>query len=564
MVEPASAALVPYLPRLVLDWMATDPDRRYRPVDGTMVFVDVSGFTALTERLARRGRVGAEELTDILDRVFARLLTVAWELGGGLVKFGGDALLLLFTDPDHAARATAAAYDMRTELDDIGRIDAFGEPIVLRMSVGIHSGRFDYFLVGDSHRELILTGPAATTTVQMEAGADAQQILVSPAVADAIGRQHVGDAAGGGFLLEQRPGTDPHLVELGDVGDVALERCVPLALRRHLLAGVTTSEHRMVTVGFVRFRGVDAMLGQQGPDATADALHDLVSATQRHVDEHGVTLLGTDVYDDGGKLILAAGAPEASDNDEERMLRALRGLFDEPLALTLTVGVNRGHVYAGDIGASMRRTYTIMGDAVNLAARLMSAAQPGDILTSGRVLDRSRTQFDVVALPAFHVKGKAQPVQAFRLGAVTGWQQVGGARARLPLVGRDAELAELLDALASARAGRGQVIQLVGATGLGKSRLVEEVRLRADALAQYTVTCEQYEASTVYWPFRLLLRRLVDVPFDADPDEAGRRLEQFVRDHRPDLLPWLPLLAVPLDGAVASTPEVEQLDESFR
>src|SRR5436309_2452161 len=86
---------LPYLPRAAMSWMATTPEERWRRVPGTLVFADVSGFTPLTERLARRGKVGAEELTDVLNDVFSRLLTVAESYGGDLLKFGGDALLLL-------------------------------------------------------------------------------------------------------------------------------------------------------------------------------------------------------------------------------------------------------------------------------------------------------------------------------------------------------------------------------------------------------------------------------------------------------------------------------------
>ncbi len=98
--EPPSGAadlLVPYVPRLLIDWLRDTPDQRYRSVDGTLAFVDISGFTKLTERLARKGKVGAEELTDTLNRCFTELLSVAYAYGAGLVKWGGDAVLLLFT-----------------------------------------------------------------------------------------------------------------------------------------------------------------------------------------------------------------------------------------------------------------------------------------------------------------------------------------------------------------------------------------------------------------------------------------------------------------------------------
>src|SRR5437764_4617292 len=88
--------LKPYVPRQILQWLAETPSVNYREIEGSLVFVDISGFTKLSERLAKRGKVGAEELTDAIGSCFTQLLGIAYGNGGGLVKFGGDALLLLF------------------------------------------------------------------------------------------------------------------------------------------------------------------------------------------------------------------------------------------------------------------------------------------------------------------------------------------------------------------------------------------------------------------------------------------------------------------------------------
>src|SRR5579864_7869687 len=160
--------LTPYVPRLVVDWMSLHPDRNHVAAEGTLAFVDISGFTKLSERLARRGKVGAEELADTINACFAELLAVAYDESGGLLKFGGDALLLWFSGDDHEQRACRAAIGMRSELRRIGTMDVSGQRVSLRMSVGVHSGVFHFFVVGGSHREFLVTGPAATTTVTME------------------------------------------------------------------------------------------------------------------------------------------------------------------------------------------------------------------------------------------------------------------------------------------------------------------------------------------------------------------------------------------------------------
>ncbi len=99
----AGGTLRRHVADVAIEWMLDEPARRWRVVDGSLCFADISGFTALSERLAQRGRIGAEELVETLSGVFGGMLEVAADRGGQLLKFGGDALLFLFTGEGHAA-----------------------------------------------------------------------------------------------------------------------------------------------------------------------------------------------------------------------------------------------------------------------------------------------------------------------------------------------------------------------------------------------------------------------------------------------------------------------------
>ncbi len=175
--------LKPYVPRLLIEWVREAPERTYTTVDGSLAFVDISGFTALTERLASRGKIGAELLRDTLDGVFKALLDEAYEWGAGLLKWGGDALLLLFDGPGHPERAARAAWEMQGTIERVGRIRVGSGSVTLRMSIGITTGTVEFFTAGSVHRELLIAGPAATETVLMEAIADAGEVALSPALA---------------------------------------------------------------------------------------------------------------------------------------------------------------------------------------------------------------------------------------------------------------------------------------------------------------------------------------------------------------------------------------------
>ena len=149
--------------------------------------------------------------------------------------------------------------------------------------------------------------------------------------------------------------------------------CLSPAIRAHVQGGGGTTEHRPVTVAFIRFEDTDALIEHGGLPAAADALHRLADVVEAATEEQDITFLGSDLDADGGKLILTAGAPKATGDDEERMLLALRRIVETDIPIPIRVGVHRGYVFAGDIGPFFRRTYTVMGDAVNLSARLMAS-----------------------------------------------------------------------------------------------------------------------------------------------------------------------------------------------
>jgi predicted ATPase/class 3 adenylate cyclase len=560
----ASDRLRPFVAGLVAEWLADTPNRVHRASHGTLVFVDISGFTRLTERLAAKGKIGAEEMSDILDVTFAALLGVAYEFGAWLVKWGGDAVVLLFEGEDDAERACTAAHEMRQTMRQVGRLRTSVGNVTLRMSVGVHSGEFDFYLLGSLHKELVITGPGATATVNMESAAEAGEILVSSATAAQLPPACVGAAKGDGYLLARSPASARQgEIHSRDLGSVDLGGCLPEVTRDHLLAGGTDGEHRLVAVGFVEYSGVEAVRTLGGADAVAAAVGYVIQRCQEAAHRHQVTFWETDVGVDGGKVMLVSGAPRSAGQDEDRMLATVRDILDGGGELAVRAGVNAGRVYAGEFGPPFRRTFSVKGDAVNLAARLMSRAGIGEIYAADAVLARARTRYETHALPPLVVKGKQRPVVAHRVGAALSGN-AGTARIDLPFAGRETEISALLQALADARGGRGGCWEIRGEAGIGKSRLMAELIARAEATTVVGAACDLYHTATPYAPFRRILRQLAGIADDADPVAAGASLLDVVARAAPSLLPWTPLVAAVVDARVPSSPEVDALDAKFR
>jgi class 3 adenylate cyclase/tetratricopeptide (TPR) repeat protein len=547
---------------MAAEWDLDAPGALWREIDATCCFVDISGFTALSERLARRGRIGAEELTEVLNHVFSRMLEVAYGKGGALLKFGGDALLLAFTGTDHATMAAESAVAMRAALREARTLPTSVGRVNLRMSVGIHTGVFHLFRGGASHSEFLITGPAATATTRMEQTADAGEIVVSPHTAAHLPRGAVGTTKGEGHLLRWRQVVErgPGPIPARAVPAEAVESSIPVALRTRLAHGAGESEHRLASVGFVKFLGTDDLIASEGPEAAAAALDAIVRSVQQAADDESVTFLASDIDANGGKIILTTGVPAMQEDDEGRILRCGRAVLDQAQPLAVRIGVNRGHVFAGDIGTEYRRTFTVMGDTVNLAARLMAAAKPGEMYATGAILDQARTQFSTEALEPFYVKGKSEPVQAYGVGPATGTKSE--SFGTLPFRGRDKELTILANAMEDAAAGRGGSIVLEAERGAGKTRLVSEFAAAAASDRVVWLQGEPHQAGVPYQPLRSALRSVLAIRA-RNQREAGRELVAAMEDVDAALLPLTPLLATVVDAQVPSTPESQAIAEEF-
>ncbi|HEX3707599.1 MAG TPA: adenylate/guanylate cyclase domain-containing protein [Mycobacteriales bacterium] len=554
--------LLPYVPRLVVDWLTETPDARHRRISGTAVFADISGFTALTERLAERGKAGAEEMGELLNSTFEALLTAAYDYGANLVKWGGDAVLLLFDGDGHAIRASQAAWEMQTLMRLQGKLTTSVGVVRLGMSIGINSGEFDFLLVGSRFRELIVTGPATTATAYMEKLAERGQIVLSGATRGALPARCIGAAVDEGWLLTSPPGALPVPNKSRSAPAVELGAAFCAPLRQHLASGTVDHEHRRITVGFIEFSGTDELLRRYGSAALTDAVSRLVDAVQDAAAASGITVLSSDLCENGGKIIVVSGVPESVGDGESRVLSAVRRVVHPGGRLGLRAGVSSGRVFAGDYGPRYRRVYSITGDCVNLAARLMAHAEPGQIIAMPEVVEASRTQFETAPLPPFAVKGKTAPIAALLVGdprraatAPTG--------SRLPLVGRDGELATLVEGADAATQGIGTVVEIVGGPGIGKSRLLEELTQRVDARVLWA-DGEVYGTTTPYQPMRRLLRHTLGLADDSADHVLASVLRELTAGTAPDLLPMLPLIGVVAGLDLPDTDEVAALDNEVR
>ena len=333
----------------------------------------------------------------------------------------------------------------------------------------------------------------------------------------------------------------------------------------------TVGEHRLVGTLFCNFVGASGLIGQLGldrADEIAAQLNRYLVKTHTAIAQYGGVISKIDLYDHGDKIMAIFGAPIAHENDAERTLRAgldmqaaVRDLA--PLPIDQSIGVTAGVVFAGLVGSAERREYTVMGDDVNLAARLMSAAQPGELLLSHSIRRKVTAFFELADRGTVKVKGKSQPVPIFSVtGPRAQPEPVRGIRGlSSPLVGREAELAAVRDLTTYVRSGEGRLLVLTGDAGLGKTRLIDEVRAQ---LAEANCLCLEshclsYTQTVSYSAFTDIVRSALGLAVGDSEVEGWARLRQRLTDLLPvdvgnDILPYLAsFLSWHLPEALAGT-----------
>jgi class 3 adenylate cyclase/tetratricopeptide (TPR) repeat protein len=569
--DPRQAALqegpayTAYVPRLLPAWAAAELGPAHRVVDGSLLLFDITGFTPLTEKLARRGREGAEELSNLLDTVFSQLLMDAEDEGGDLLKWGGDALLLLFDGPDHGRRAARAALRMHQALAQIGRAKTSIGRVKLRASAGVESGPVHLILAGNPafHRGLVLLGPTATAVTMLEHSAGRGEVLVGDATAADLGPVLVRQHDGWGHLLAgvPTPANRPPQPEPEPMPGI-IQQLLPPQLWAYLSQPSREPEHRTVAVAFLRFDGTDTILAEDGAEVLTTAVDEVLRNVQEAAAAHDVSFLDTDVDVNGGKILLIGGAPRSAGDDTDRLLTAVREAVNRSGRLPLQAGISHGRVFTGDTGSPSRRTYSVKGDAVNLAARLAAHAESGTILMAADVLEHTRRSYAVTDAPMASLKGKSKPVPVVTLGQPLDLR-------RPPIsedffVGRQAEMAILIGATEQLINGSGSLVEVVGEPGIGKTRLVDEAVAQAGDVTVLHCDCERAGAATPYTPVRRLLHQVLGTSSASDPKAVAKCLQDCVSAAAPELTPWVSLLGVVLDITIPPSPEVGALEEQHR
>ncbi len=459
--------------------------------EGSALFADISGFTPVTERLriTLGARRGAEELAIHLNKVYDALISQVERYGGSIIGFAGDAMACWFSGKDSAMPAMACGFALLEAMRVVEQITMpDGEHLLFGLKVAISSGTTKRFVVGSPGIQL-LDALAGAVVARMAAGeqlaergellADTptfEQLKESVKVKEWRGSENERFAV----LESLEIPLDLSPVDRDDLtlSDELVSPWILPALATHIQAGLGEFqiELRPVTALFLRFTGIDY---DEDPNAE-DKLNQLIQRIQTIVNGYEGNVLQLTIGDKGSYLYIGFGAPFAHEDDSVRALKAALDIREKAASLEyldpIQIGISQGAMRTGAYGSKTRRTYSALGDEVNLAARLMAKAAPGEILVSETLSGAVHEGFIHEELPPIVVKGKANLIGLFRLLEARD-RSFAERFYTTPLVGRDNAFVNLKNALQPIFEGQHAGVMFVhGEPGMGKSRLAFEVQ----------------------------------------------------------------------------------------
>ena len=585
------AAYIPVtLTRYILEDQLPQPGVP-RSLQAATLFADISGFTAMSEELASDGPRGAEELNRVLLVTFTAMIDVIHDMGGAVSHFYGDAMSVYFPEDGQAARKALACAQMMQQL----MLSSFGRAVTnrplgkrgifeLTIKIGLGYGRCQELVVGSPNIgfEFVLTGQAIDEAAEAEKLARSGQVIASQAIMQAAGLTPTTPFQ----PLESPPITLPPTPILtweaypAEAHARLIETAVPflptaLYERLRQTGSTDVAEHRPVTTLFVQFQ----LKGDQNDSSAIEtavmgkqlhAYYQWAMEIVRRFGQENARVNRVLTGDKGNQLHIMFGAPIAPDAPDQAIRCAIAMLREQPdIIVEQRIGLAVGKVFAGPVGSTFRREYTVVGDVVNLSARLMQAAAAGTVLTDPLTAARVGQSIEFEPLPPRQFKGKQGEISPYKvvrerqsatqlLSYLERWTN--------PLFDREEERALLDQMVAKALAAETQVVTLSGQTGSGKSRLLAYVA--ENWLSQggngYLGVCQQHMADIPYAPWRSIWRDLFGLTPSLSVAEQVALVQQKTAVLAPQLAEDAGLWAAPLGLPIPLTQELEELTAEAR
>ncbi len=533
-----------------------------------VLFADVSGFTNLTEKLmgkyGREQAIGAEHLTLMLSDYFDHLIAVVMAHDGDVIKFAGDAMLIMFPTSDvelGLKRATSCGVEMQKVAKEVAARIHAQHQVVLSLKVAVSYGNITGLVLGGvlDRWEYAVLSDAIADVGRLGDVAGSHDVIIGSDHLDVItqgnGEVKYEFRKSGVFNVVDVPAWNLKIEQLPIPLTPSLEstiRCfVPAAVASRIAAGQSDTtllgELRRISVLFIN-------LPDFASDTSVDQAQKIVATVQQACYGQRGSLDKISCDDKGVSIIAGFGVPPMSaEDDATRAVKAAMNIerLLASMNVNVSIGVATGPVYCGMLGDKYRCEYTLMGDGVNTAARLMSIAN-GTVLCDSITVDATEADVEFDAGGSYNLKGKDEAVEAFRpLDA-----KIVSTHSSVSIIGREVELNALAGAIESFdETSHARCVVIEAEAGLGKSVLIDAFKqnLAIDHVRSFYRASASAVQISFYGVWRELLYQALGFSGFSSTSEKEAYLLELVEKLNNVRLEMLPLLNDVLGLSLAET-----------
>lgn len=493
-------------------------------LEGFALFVDLSGFTKLTETLLKEGKAGAERLSDILNAIFEPMVSLVYDQGGFIPHFAGDAYFGIFPSSmaDLTAEQVLAIASKHFQLLEIAS-QKFQE-FDIKVKIGISHGAIEWGIVGKENKSFYFKGQAILGCADSQSFAASQEIIVDGHFAkrlkDQVGLEKLEE--GDYYKVKQDKysqlldSKNHKAVPSPPLSRAVLSRFLPESVIQFNQKG----EFRTVVSVFLSFEGLSDF----------ESLNEFSGIVLEQVANFSGYFKEMEFADKGGVMVVLFGAPVSYENNYERAIEFLMSLNEElmPLEsrtkLRRRAGVATGTAYTGMVGGQQRCQYAAVGNRVNIAARIMMKADWGEILVDEEV--QKERQFLFEHKGDIIYKGIEGKIPTYRLvGRNVEYRQVFSG----VMVGRSAEIKKLIKTAIEAMEKPAPAVTYVyGEPGIGKTRLAYELQNQLKKKKRFRwVTCQSDQI--LRKPFNPFIYFLKNYFGQSSDNQQSANLDNFER-----------------------------------
>ncbi len=580
-----ASAVSSFLPqKIVYSKILAQKSPDFELLPAVLFYGDISGFTSMSEKLAKLGKEGAEEVTKIINHFFEPLIEIILKWGGDILGFGGDSILAVFTDNKwkhpKELRALEAAKQTINFVKKHERIETKKGRFQIKMHTALTSGKV-YFK--DLNNDFFIGGKLANQLINIVEKAKAGEIVTNAAFQKIVKE---------GFRKTEKsiwkwinkktkplePETEKEILQtIQKKVSSRIETLTPYLtewIRERIYLKPTfdpkDGEHRKVTTVFLHFTGISY---EKEPEKSAFLIKGFYKTLSETSEKYGGYLNKLDVSSTGERAIIVFGFPIALEDDEKRAALFAYEMLNNPFIkskrIGLRIGINSGFVFSGPVGSDLRREYTVMGDAVNLTARIASSARKDEIIVSESVFNKVFGFFDYSSIAPREFKGKKEKVRLYRL-----LQKKRVAKSLLSkwlsesekIVGREKDIEKIKKGIKTVKKGKGQILAISGEAGIGKSRLTQELikHLKKSGFSIFEGDCISYGSAFSYHPWVDILTDFFGILPDDSMKERKKKIKKGMVSVNQKLSQWFPVIGEVMGVSFPETSLTKFLDAKIK